>query len=459
MTNNNKLAEFAGRFWPGTHRRYREICVLATTGQLGGPEMSELDAHVAHCESCRKYLESIAQASVQAMSMLAAPRIPAPDEAPPEGMRARFLSRAAAAGLRVEYDTAVRCHPVPVPNPLPVSPSEQNREVVDSIRRKPSSSRIEMFPFLGRAAVVSALCITIWIAGYLGGRRRALHEDQPPIMQPPASIVPVPTVNPATGDSNRISELEQRKTALEAQTRDFEDKLSQATAEKKALTDRLSGFLEKLTEINRQARDEQARASQEKQDAKNQIAFLQAEVEKLRWQLDASDAKVAAQQKQGDELKTKLERTEAELQHEADLKSARLEIGDLVAARNLHIIDVYDGDNKGARQHSFGRVFYIEGQSLVFYVYDLEDPRRLNANVVFRVWGEKSGMKETTHNLGILHNEEASQDRWSLRFDDPKVLAQINSVFVTVEPANKHYDEPHGRKVLYAFFGSPPNHP
>jgi hypothetical protein len=92
-------------------------------------------------------------------------------------------------------------------------------------------------------------------------------------------------------------------------------------------------------------------------------------------------------------------------------------------------------------------------------VYDLEDPQRLNANVVFRVWGEKSGMKETTHNLGILHNEDSSQDRWTLRFDDPKVLAQINSVFVTVETANKHFNEPHGKKVLYAFFGSPPNHP
>jgi len=46
-----------------------------------------------------------------------------------------------------------------------------------------------------------------------------------------------------------------------------------------------------------------------------------------------------------------------------------------------------------------------------------------------------------------------------MTFDDSKVLSQINSVFVTVESANKHYDTPHGKKVLYAYFGGQPNHP
>jgi hypothetical protein len=46
-----------------------------------------------------------------------------------------------------------------------------------------------------------------------------------------------------------------------------------------------------------------------------------------------------------------------------------------------------------------------------------------------------------------------------MTFDDPNVLSQINSVFVTAETSNKHYDEPHGKKVLFAYFGSAPNHP
>ena len=46
-----------------------------------------------------------------------------------------------------------------------------------------------------------------------------------------------------------------------------------------------------------------------------------------------------------------------------------------------------------------------------------------------------------------------------MRFDDPNVLAQINTVFVTAESAGKRLDSPRGKKVLYAYFGSAPNHP
>jgi len=46
-----------------------------------------------------------------------------------------------------------------------------------------------------------------------------------------------------------------------------------------------------------------------------------------------------------------------------------------------------------------------------------------------------------------------------MTFDDPTVLAQINSVFVTVEGRDKRSSDPRGRKVLYAYFGSAPNHP
>jgi hypothetical protein len=134
-------------------------------------------------------------------------------------------------------------------------------------------------------------------------------------------------------------------------------------------------------------------------------------------------------------------------------------MGELVAARNLHIVDVYDAEPDGKRQRAFGRVFYTEGKSLVFYAYDLEGAGQMKANVVFHVWGGKAGVKEVTHSLGILRKDDAGQARWAMTFDDPNVLSQINSVFVTAEASNKHYDSPRGKKVLYAYFGSAPNHP
>ena len=134
-------------------------------------------------------------------------------------------------------------------------------------------------------------------------------------------------------------------------------------------------------------------------------------------------------------------------------------MGDVVAARNLHIVDVYDADPSGKRQRSFGRVFYIENKSLVFYAYDLDAPENFRKNVTFHVWGGKAGVNDVSHSLGILHKDDDGQGRWAMTFDDPAVLAEINSVFVTAEPADRRTDAPRGKKVLYAFFGNKPNHP
>jgi hypothetical protein len=130
-----------------------------------------------------------------------------------------------------------------------------------------------------------------------------------------------------------------------------------------------------------------------------------------------------------------------------------------VVARNLHIIDVHDRDGNGKSQRAFGRIFYTEGKSLIFYAYDLSDPRKLDAKVSFYVWGERLGAEKPIRNLGVFHNDDANDGRWVLTFDDPQVLAQINSVFVTVESSKKAIKEPGGRRVLFAFLGDKPNHP
>jgi hypothetical protein len=46
-----------------------------------------------------------------------------------------------------------------------------------------------------------------------------------------------------------------------------------------------------------------------------------------------------------------------------------------------------------------------------------------------------------------------------LTFDDPRVLAQINSVFVTVEEEKNGITRPKGKKILFAFLGNKANHP
>src|SRR5437879_2904278 len=65
MKSNSKLVRAAIRLWPKSHRRYEEMCALAATAQLGGKEMSELNAHISTCDSCREFLFSVGRVSVQ----------------------------------------------------------------------------------------------------------------------------------------------------------------------------------------------------------------------------------------------------------------------------------------------------------------------------------------------------------------------------------------------------------
>ena len=117
---------------------------------------------------------------------------------------------------------------------------------------------------------------------------------------------------------------------------------------------------------------------------------------------------------------------EAELKQQQHLIEVGEQARDLIVARNLHIIDVYDRDGDGKAQRAFGRIFYTEGKSLIFYAYDLADPRTIDQQVSFYAWGERLGREQPVKRLGIFHSEVINAGRWVLTFDDPNILAQIN---------------------------------
>jgi hypothetical protein len=58
----------------------------------------------------------------------------------------------------------------------------------------------------------------------------------------------------------------------------------------------------------------------------------------------------------------------------------------------------------------------------------------------------------------MLYTDDQKQSRWVMKFDDPKVLAQIDSVFVTVESPGGS-KKPSGKKMMYAYLLNDPNHP
>ena len=444
--------QFAGKLWPVGHGRFEQMCALAITGQLGGPQMCELDEHIANCSRCRKYLESVAQVSVQVMPLLAEKHAPDRRLTPPAGMRERFLERLSAEAHTGEDGGKLR--PFPMPAKGIYAPPQT--EATSKPRTEEKNSR-SFFSSLWRPIAIAAGCLVAVGAAYYVGSHRALTPQQL------TQTVPVaPATAPLTTkavEPDRVSELVRQKTELETKLAAMKQELTTAQVDRESLNQELAAAKEKLTALTQQAANRPEQESPQVTQATQQVSTLQADVNRLSQRLAESEIKYGIQKQENADLNSKLALTEADLQRERDLKSAKSEMGELAASRNLHIVDVYDADPDGKRQRSFGRVFYIEAQSLVFYAYDLDDPGRFKTNVVFHVWGGKAGVKEVTHSLGILHKDDSGQNRWAMTFDDPKVLTQINSVFVTAESASKSYDQPHGRKVLYAYFGSPANHP
>jgi hypothetical protein len=270
---------------------------------------------------------------------------------------------------------------------------------------------------------------------------------------------PIPSVVPQAASSQESQD----------RTKNLQRQLAQAQAKVNTLTVRINA--------DREAQDRESRALASLQaelqrvQAENaglkagadgdatRIATLQTDIEKLNLVKRASDIAVAAEENELRDLRQTLVDKDAVIKQQQHLIDTGAQARDLIVARNLHIIDVYDSDGDGHAQRAFGRIFYTEGKSLIFYAYDLADPRNVEQQVSFYAWGEKLGREQPVKRLGIFHNEDANQGRWVLTFDDPNVLAQINSVFVTVEQEKQAITRPKGKKILFAFLGNKANHP
>ncbi len=215
----------------------------------------------------------------------------------------------------------------------------------------------------------------------------------------------------------------------------------------------------KLQNRNADGQQQLAALSKDLESARAAEAQASQRLEQLNAERQSDQTAMAAQNHEIRSLNEKLEdqttsqdRTRAVVQAESDLH-------DLVGARNLHIVDVYDTDSKGKTKRAVGRVFYTEGKSLVFYAYDLSDGHSDTSKYAYYVWGNKDGNLETVRNLGTLSTDDLLQERWKLQVNDANALADIDRVFVTVESIGKLGPRPHGKKILSAYLGGPVNHP
>jgi len=405
------------------HEDFKELCALSASGNISAPEMSELKAHLESCAECRGHLSDFAQVSAQALALhgdsYSRPRLPA-------GMKNRFITRARSDGVPLRWRS----------------------KAID----------LDFGKLFNRAGAVAAIVfvsaavgIVLWKGVPARRHMASLNKSSAPVA--PAGRTDVRAVDTRDHDlavqlQTGVLSLERQRKTLEQDKQELEQRLNQSGKHEEDLSVRLSE-LEKNDAALRQLAAEQ--------DSK--LAGLNDELKKKDATLTDEVAALAEQQNQLEGLRAQLGERDAEIKDQQKLLSAGTLARDLIIARNLHIIDVHDSNGSGEHQRAFGRIFYTEGKSLVFYAYDLQDPENLDAKISFHVWGSKLGEQQQARNLGVFHAEDIGAGRWVLTCDDPNVLAKINTVFVTAESARKKIDQPKGKRILYAFLGERPNHP
>ena len=134
------------------------------------------------------------------------------------------------------------------------------------------------------------------------------------------------------------------------------------------------------------------------------------------------------------------------------------EAREILGARDLHIVDVYDVDGSGAAARAYGRIYFVNHSLLIFYAFDLSKLEKNHKLAAFQAWGFRQPRSSKVESLGLFYLDNATLNRWALRITNPEILSRIDTLFVTVEPPGGSRF-PKGRRLLMASLAGPPNHP
>lgn len=400
------------------HDRFEELASLDAIGELSRDEHEEFLRHKETCPKCREILAETT--SVAAAAFLAgSPK----DEDPAEQMGRRHRLR----------DGIARRLPVAVPAPF-----------------------VSRYKRLVAAGIAAAFILGTGVGGAVGllkGRGASVTKSPGEVTATATVRIPGPSVPEETEASRlRVVLAELRKDS------DREREEVRALKERLAFSDQNAAELTaRLNEVEKRS-DAQG---QEVIQARNELTIARNELSQAKESVSASQATIQSLQYKLSDREARLTEVSASVEREREMLSAGREIRDIMGARDLHIVDVIDRDGKGRARKAFGRAFYTQGKSLIFYAFDLPAKNTADGKFVYAAWGTNSNNlnNKTAHSLGIFYNDDQTQHRWAMRFDDPKLLEEIDTVFVTLEPAGRRFATPTGKPLLEAYFGTPPNHP
>jgi anti-sigma-K factor RskA/putative zinc finger protein len=420
------------------HEHYRELVALSAAGELSSLEYEELQGHLVSCDACRREQSELVELFRQRLPLLQTADAASGEAVLPRkflkgGYERRFEAKAQAIGL------------------LPTS---------DQISIPGLWAGVRSHLFVPSVWAAAGVLVLVGLLSILSNRRRAEQD--------------VERMQSAEIQSLHNDNLSLRQQNAQLRNKpDLSIQLSQAQVENKTLLARYNALALQLEETKASleglkteassAHDEESQTHRKLQQAENSVWSLTVQLESASLQLQlATSTNGHEQQTHMLSLEQQLSATNESLDQTKRLLAADRDIRNLMSARNLHITDVYDINEKGKANRAFGRVFYTEGKSLVFYAFDLGDRKTNPAKNSYQVWGwqeaEERSSKQTAQSLGILYVDDKVDNRWTLKVNDPEVLAQIDAVFVTAEPLGGS-QKPTGKKLLYAYLLSNPNHP
>ncbi len=426
------------------HEQYEELCVLASIGEASPSEIHQLRQHLDDCPECRKDYNEFVEFVLPQLSFAdetSQSRMQATIEADSTNIRSRFLKRAQVSGLEF---SAEALHPksvdlVEFPKSKPVAPSP-----IWKYRRAIAASLIVVSGGLGYIGATKF--------GPLAGKPTSTGgqvADVSPSAGKPEADAPQSSPSPVLNENlDKVAELERKLEAANAQ---FELEKGQAT--------RIEADRAALQEQLQQQQLQLATANQQSLASQQSLAELRAQLDKVKTESDARMDSLVAQGITINDLKDKLKQESEATDRVRAMQAASNEVHDLMGERNLHIIDVVDTDGAGKTKPAFGRIFLTDNKRLLFYAYDLNEARLQNAKFRYRIWGETSGQSEHPKALGVFYSDDKVQRRWVFKYDDPKVLSHIESVFVTLEPSERDSDRPQGQRLMYAYLRGEVNHP
>jgi hypothetical protein len=427
------------------HHKCKQLAALAQACGLTASERVELAHHLHACEACRTISDEYALLGSEGMTFLAADGGHVSEA---ETWDYRATQEKLSERIRKSERSAIALEGVapPCPRSVPGVWSTGAR-------------------WAGAAAVV-CLVAGVGAGSYRLGSRGSVALTR---TSEAARVVPGPApLHELTADKKATDDLLIAQAAqisrLQKQTSGEERSLAGLRAALRAAEDqsnKLSTANGKTEAEFRQVSEERDKLAVQVHDAERAYQVLQLEFTTLRAEHERALLHTASLETKIDELSAASRDQDRQLKNNEQYLASDRDIRELMGARKLYIADVFDVDSGSRTRKPFGRVFYTQSKSLIFYAFDLDHQPGVKNASAFQVWGQRDtelSAKSHPMNLGILYMDSESNRRWVLRWDDPKQLAEIDAVFVTVEPHGGS-PKPTGKPFLYALLRKEANHP